>query len=1018
MIHGKLFLWLRAGAFPALIAVAPMLLAVGCSEGAPAGREQVESVAEHADGLSSTEADCYNWSLAERSLTGGGEFISPATYGTAGCYQGYRLNLTDYDNKKYNQGAVVGWGGAVPTTQATCTGGFVRAYVWIRNSDASMTYVGSQHTYGKWIIGDDGVGRCRPPTIDIERDIGITPNGTNDYRIAMTARMADNTLVPVMFATVEDHYVSPIDEIKKFKSYSATLAQYSGTNLEPGELAFWTYRNTVAGQAVCRRLDVDRGLHAFTRAAFIKAGATAVTVDTRISALNNIRAALCTSSGTAANLHSAISSYVTQTIAIRDQIENQLLTLMPAIYTVTRQSLAANTMAQINVQAVGSLVSKCDLDATPLNRYLSHGILPAGVTDSTRVVLGACSGQSPALAASSIGFGAATPNVSNPISAMADCMAGLSDSTTIDRCSSPLTQGAPDAPAADDPNENIPCINSRTGQACDPALDAKQKAFEAQVTAEQQKRDAVVAEIAAATTTYAPQAPKFSIVQALTVISIGADMMSQILTVSAPVTGPATAGGSVVAAAAFRGVAWTTLLVATVYGPELEDWYNGEEDEPLPNEPADVRSWCESNPGAAKFCDTVNPDTRYCPADPMLQAQGLTRLGSSAWLETGGPGHKHQATKQDLFNHCLCNLVDTDYAKVGQGDPPSRAPATSCPQSEEQRKLACVADPRLRVGDDDRPDFKCVRLLSPGPEDPNTWRARDCTKKTCPVNQKPFAKDDGQCVCETVNPVSTKFPNCSATPRASSGLCTQDNAAPCFCEPLTPSTPNGGDPFCRQNVNVLPAPLWSWMTPDSDTLYLDAFNSTTDVLRARTAGNTQFVSPTYYPNTFATRGTVLRQKVILNKAPAAGQNVDLKLYYTNRTKNVVRSSLGQCRMNTFTVGALSNCDFTLPTINGVNAGTLEDPFELEMEVITPTAYTTRVGLGPVSFTGSLTTTPAAKLAPLCPTPDPLGGFDTVTIRNPLPAILNIDTLPNPKYTLPSGTLLSIPYGRPVVRVLQ
>lgn len=29
---------------------------------------------------------------------------------------------------------------------------------------------------------------------------------------------------------------------------------------------------------------------------------------------------------------------------------------------------------------------------------------------------------------------------------------------------------------------------------------------------------------------------------------------------------------------------------------------------------------------------------------------------------------------------------------------------------------------------------------------PVPWRVRDCSKKTCPANQKPFAKDDGQCV--------------------------------------------------------------------------------------------------------------------------------------------------------------------------------------------------------------------------------------------------------------------------------
>ncbi|MGC4086639.1 MAG: hypothetical protein QM756_01845 [Polyangiaceae bacterium] len=211
------------------------------------------------------------------------------------------------------------------------------------------------------------------------------------------------------------------------------------------------------------------------------------------------------------------------------------------------------------------------------------------------------------------------------------------------------------------------------------------------------------------------------------------------------------------------------------------------------------------------------------------------------------------------------------------------------------------------------------------------------------------------------------------------------------------------------------------MLPDSDAVRLDAFNSTTDVLRVRTGGNTQFASPTLYPNSFATRGTSIVQQVALFKAPnaAAGENVDFKLYYTNRNRtDGIRQFMGQCRMNNFVVGALTNCEFPLPTLGGVNAGNLEDPFILEVEVNTAATYKARVALGPISFGGFTFATPANKLAPTCLPPDPFAGRGIIDIVNPLRGILNVGLDPRPVYTLPNGQLLDIPLERPVIREIR
>ena len=270
---------------------------------------------------------------------------------------------------------------------------------------------------------------------------------------------------------------------------------------------------------------------------------------------------------------------------------------------------------------------------------------------------------------------------------------------------------------------------------------------------------------------------------------------------------------------------------------------------------------------------------------------------------------------------------------------------------------------------------------------------------------------DDSCVCQTINP-GAGFPNCRITPMASVGLCPQEDPDNCFCSPLSPMPPNGADPFCRFDTTRPPGPRSSWLVPDDGALHVGTFNTTTPVIRVRAGGNTQVVSPTLFPNTFAQRGTQLRQKVVLNQAPAVGQNVDLKAYYTNRPRNLFRQFLGQCRMNGFTVGSLSNCDFPLPTVAGVNAGLLEEPFELEVELNTAVGYTTRPALGPLSFSGALTTTPAAKLSPTCDPPSQ--GSQVVSVLSPWIRWLG-GINPNQTYTLPDGRLLEIPLTVQVAR---
>lgn len=975
------------------------------------GEPEGSLIGTNAQALGSTDPNCFDWTKVDKTLTGGGKFLSPASYNPSGCFKAYRLNLVNYDDRTYNV-AAVGYGGAIPTTQPACTGAFVRAYVWERQSNGTMVFVENSHRYGRWVSGPNGVMRCLPPIVNLERDTGIVPNGTRDYRVAMTARTADNTTVPVAFATLDNFAIPPLEQFARVHRYKAALDAVAPGATDSVIQLMWDGRNAYAGQVLCRFTQLDRSLGSFTKPALVKAGANATSVDALNNTLTSIHTALCTAGGTLANFQSGMRTYLTRLEEIRSQLDADLLAQAPLSDGATRQGITANTVGQLNFQAFGQLVSKCGLEPTAVINYVASGTLPVGITDPLRLLLAGCSNQNASQVATTLGFGKPdSGGVANGIQKMARCMMTWRDGLNEDRCNSPHENGAhPPTPPLEQPD----CV-SKGLRTCTPEELNALVATEAERRAEADA--AGVVEIDTVTIT-APD-EKLAAVEALARQDDRNDLKLGVFGTAVAATGyeiyetlqkevlsGATAGklGAKVA-----GI-W---LAAVLFAKDLAETATAEQERAYQQKAyEDARAWCVEqgvlDPADCEIDPPIRPE--YCPADPMMP--------EFTWYATGGPGSEHQATKQDLFNHCLCDLVDSEYAAVGDGEPPARAPAAVCPQSLEQRKLACVADPRLSddPGADDKPDPACHALLSPGPHDPNYWRAKDCELKICPVNQMPFSHSDGECECETVNPTSGTFPNCLMAPRASSGLCTEDAQAPCFCEPIFPFPPNGGDPFCRANPSALPGPLSIWMAPDSDALYLDTFNATTEVLRVRAGGNTQFVSPTLYPNSYAVRGPIIRQQAVLFQTPGVGQNVDFKMYYTNRSKNVFRRFLSQCRMNTFTVGALNNCDFPLPTIDGVNAGTLDDPFELEMELNTAVEYKTRPGFGPISYTGTPINTPTAALAPNCPPPSASNGLGVVNIINPLPEVLDIPFDPNPFYLVPAGQV-RIPLDTPVIREL-
>ncbi len=241
------------------------------------------------------------------------------------------------------------------------------------------------------------------------------------------------------------------------------------------------------------------------------------------------------------------------------------------------------------------------------------------------------------------------------------------------------------------------------------------------------------------------------------------------------------------------------------------------------------------------------------------------------------------------------------------------------------------------------------------------------------------------------------------------GYCTEDNPAPCFCQPVDlGGAPNGGDPACRFDTTVagFPGSKDDWILKGFNDAVVHQFDTTNRFLMTR-PGHTSLVTPNLYKNAFAQTGTTLRTDVLLATTPAVGQNVDLQLYCTNRGNNLINSYMGEVRLNSLTPGAVRSID--IPLNAATRSACLNGAFNFEFILNTPSSFTPRTGVGWWRFGGTLTSTPAADLRPICPRPAPTNPIKLVDAINPVwTALGGGATNPTPTWTFSSDLLGEIP----------
>jgi hypothetical protein len=248
---------------------------------------------------------------------------------------------------------------------------------------------------GKWVVDDQGVGSCIKASVNLERTIPgykASPERTKSFRLAIRAYTKNeiNTWLYRSFslATVHEPLPLPRDLLANLEDYRGALNLMSAGQIHYTIQAQWELGNSTAGQVMCRQTQLDKALHGYTRKALIKAGATASSVDARINALNALYNAYCEPGGSAAQ--TAMRSYLRETNDVFTEISATLSPLLGG--ALDRDMLAANVMAQVMLQGLGTIAANCGFESRTLLAFLESGALPPG-KDATNVLFGTCSGS-------------------------------------------------------------------------------------------------------------------------------------------------------------------------------------------------------------------------------------------------------------------------------------------------------------------------------------------------------------------------------------------------------------------------------------------------------------------------------------------------------------------------------------------------------------------------------------------------------------------------------------------------
>lgn len=968
--------------------------------------EPIEDV-ETAVGEINSSASCFS-TTPDITFRGGGKVLTPTTYDHGTCPRAYMIYMNQYSSSN-TLGTTAAYVGPQPTTQAACENTHMIAYVW----RSTGTFLASVDKRGTWGPDIRGVNRCRLPSVNLEQDTPGYKAGAS-WVIGLQAREGSSTFRKISFATLKAGTAAEM--LTNLASVNSTLNAVPAGSVHRAVQEVFDKRNTPTGTRLCRATRLDQQMSALTKQAVIRVGATSTATTNRDTAIAAIHTALCTTSGTAAGLQTAIKNYAVAQLAVRDGMKLSV----PSLSAIDQ----ASVLAAVNREALGELVSRCGLKPQTVLSFIYDGTLPAGKT-ADNLLTGTCNG-SPSQVAINLGIGSnfSGDTLDQARNRFNDCLTNVFEQ---DRCNDPRAEGAPDEnanppPPPDDAPKN--CVVLDEDRPCTPEEEKglndseRQKQATTDAMNTQAVTDLMQAEadraLGAATATHLNTA-----VAAAGVVTATAGYVAAKIPVAAPVAGEVVLYVGIAAAVAGAASALCS------ESPQACGQFVREATTPQPG-----LVFVQQCDGVGN-CFTVQTTPPFAPSRPP--GSGDNRMcapefatGGPGWFETDGPPGSTRAFNQnDRIHHCTCALLDGKYA----GRNNAIAVSGGCPTAEEKFRQDCLTEPyepRARPNPEGsvvKP--QCLGKLSP-PLDVVIRQTKICNAAQCPSGGFRLTSDDGGCSCITP-PIDTA----QGLPCRNGlyAMCTDgDVNGSCGCIP-TETVPLGNDPLCRYTPNdaTWPGILSGFSVLNRKDLFVTKINDTQSFAMLRP--NRSMVGPTIFRNSLAaiptastTNSPSLRLNALLSRRPPANTNIDLQIYITSRdtpsgTQPLIHDFAGQVRLNNLTAGTPTAVD--IPLFAGANQQAMLNrafngkSLNIEYTVQAPSGYTRFVGIGSQAFVGASTTLPTPGLAPICPRPSPVNTTRPVLVANPL-APLATPTNPG-TFELSNGQISLLTDRVPVLR---
>jgi hypothetical protein len=814
------------------------------------------------DGALSATESCDSVA-ASSTMTGGGNVLTPDSYHVAGCAQGYRLDLTNYD-AKYDQGTFVAFAGAAPPTQARCEKLRLAAYVWRKEANGKSTYLDNRSRTGSWQADAFGQMRCTSPSMILEDEIEGFEAGAS-YRIAMRAQ---ETSADGSTFTSKPIYVETLKTRPKFrtvmsaKHLSALRVALDTTTVDADLEALWNARSKPGVQMFCRSLALDLSLEEVMLEVPRALGATAAALNSRFTTNSEIVRALCKSPNAGRAELQTLQANIVRSITLTEKIASEIASALGT--PGTDALLAWDQLVHYGLDRVNQT---CGSNPAELMTFVQNGRSPAGML-GPNVLLRNCTGNIGNIRGQALLAMTSNPFASFDNNVLEQCMnEGAADMNRT--CNDPRASGDDGARGASGGADSVNCALPENARLCNAlqvreALERDIASADGNVAATQAKLDALTAQLDADIGRNAASAAD---------LNRRADILAKVE------PGEASWAQKTLYGAVGGAIGWIVgkiikgdaggaggAIAGNGLGAVIEELDKQERKKTIDTIAARHR---EAAADAAEEMDRLcqaRPESDYCKEKEDRPSGGSSGAGGGGSnrcpgfeFDTGvgyygastelemimGLARARPITGADRMNHCMCKHLG------------ERLSGGACEDPTERARQECLTNPfgpagrpplvsgAAASGASATPRAICMKLLQPSNIDMNAWRAQMC-QLIYPNCANDYITESGECGCgNTPLPVDTVAARCPNRFVTDCGPDSTLDLKTCNCQGFDAGEkPWGGRPGCANDNTAFPGGADQW--PGTGRVWTDDIRiagQAKRVLRVEPGPNVVVTSP-------------------------------------------------------------------------------------------------------------------------------------------------------------------------------